>query len=62
MRIFVKLRSFLLLEKDLNDRIDQLELGTNKIFKIVFERLDSIEDATPALTPSRKKISIKVKN
>ena len=40
MRIFMKLRSFLLLEKNLNDRVSTLETGTNQMFKTVFERMD----------------------
>lgn len=62
MRIFTRLRSFLLLEQELRKEIKDLKRGTSNMFKIVFERLDSIEDTTPALTPNRKKIGIKVKD
>lgn len=55
MRIFVKLRSFLLLEKGLNERMNKLESGTNKVFKVVFERLDSIEEAIDTKLPTKKK-------
>ncbi len=48
MRIFTKLRSFLLMEENLNKRMDRLESGTNKIFKVVFEKLDALEESTPA--------------
>ena len=58
MRIFTKLRSFLLMEENLNKRMDRLESGTNKIFKFVFEKLDALEESTPALRPSRKKIGL----
>lgn len=58
MRIFTKLRSFLMFEKNLNDRMDKLEAGTNKMFKIVFERLDS--EVAPHLPPNRKKIGLKL--
>lgn len=62
MRIFTKLRSFLLLEKDLVHRVDQLERGTNQMFKIVFERLDDIDEKiTPKLAPNRRKIGFKTK-
>ncbi len=37
IRIFTKLRSFLLLEKGLSERIDKLENGTNQVFKAVFQ-------------------------
>lgn len=60
MRIFVKLRSFLLLEKGLNERMNKLESGTNKVFKAVFERLDSIEDVIDTKLPTTKrKIGLK---
>ena len=60
MRIFAKLRSFLLLEKGLNDRMDRLESGTNKVFKVVFERLDSIEEIVDFKVPTkRKRIGLK---
>lgn len=55
IRIFTKLRSFLLLEKGLNERMSRLELGTNKIFKVVFERLDAIEVTIDTKLPSSKK-------
>ena len=59
MRIFTRLKSFLLLEKDLRDKVDNLEMGTNRIFKIVFERLDEFEEmVTPKLSPNRKKIGL----
>lgn len=60
IRIFTKLRSFLLLEKGLNERMSRLESGTNKIFKVVFERLDSIEFVVDTKLPStKKKIGLK---
>ena len=55
IRIFTKLRSFLLLEKNINERLDNLEAGTNKIFKYVFERLDAVEDIIDTKLPSPKK-------
>jgi hypothetical protein len=55
IRIFTKLRSFLLLEKGLNERMSRLELGANKIFKVVFERLDAIELTVDTKLPSTKK-------
>lgn len=54
MRIFTKLRSFLLLEQGLNSRIDRLESNGSKVFKIVFERLDNIEAAIDSKLPKRK--------
>jgi hypothetical protein len=62
IRTFIRLRSYLAMENSLTEKMKKLEQGTNKLFKVVFERLDAIEDATPALKPNRKKIGIKVKD
>jgi hypothetical protein len=53
MRIFTKLRSFHMLEQDLVNRIDYIELNTTHIFKVVFERLDQLEE-TQDLINGRK--------
>ena len=60
MRTFVKLRSFLSIEDSLPEKVNKLESGTNKLFKIVFERLDTIEEyILPRIDPSRKRIGLK---
>lgn len=60
MRTFTKLRSFLAMENSLNGRVNSLEKNTHKLFKIVFERLDKIDDqVTPKLPANRKKIGLK---
>lgn len=60
MRIFTKLRSFLLLENDLEHRMDKLEDGSNRLFKVVFERLDDLDASlSPVLPGNRKKIGIR---
>lgn len=59
IRTFIKLRSFLAMENSLSERVSKLELGTTKLFKVVFERLDAVEESTPPLKPSRKKIGLK---
>lgn len=58
MRIFTRLRSFLLLEQNLSERMDELELQTSQAFRVVFEKLDDLEKATPTLKPQRKKIGL----
>lgn len=59
MRIFTRLRSFLMLEKDLTDRVTKLEQGTNQMFKVVFERMDNYEDMiTPKLPANRRKVGL----
>ena len=60
MRTFVKLRSFLAIENSLPEKVNRLESGTNKLFKIVFERLDTLEEQVlPKVNPSRKRIGLK---
>ena len=60
IRTFIKLRSFLSMETTTSNKVDELEKKTNKLFKIVFERMDSYEEAvTPKLPPHRKKIGLK---
>lgn len=63
MRIFMKLRSFLLLEKNLTDRMNTLETGTNQMFKTVFERMDSLERdfdevVKPKVSEKKRKIGL----
>jgi hypothetical protein len=60
IRIFIKLRSFLVLENPTADKVNSLEKNTTKLFRVVFERLDTIEDIVkPKLSPTRKKIGLK---
>jgi len=59
MRLFIKMRSFLVLENSLGDKVDELEKNTSKLFKVVFERLDEHEEIIyPSLPITRKKIGI----
>ena len=60
MRIFTKLRSFHALESNLANELKDLKDTTNQLFKVVFERLDNLEDQiTPKLPTNRKKIVLK---
>jgi hypothetical protein len=60
MRIFTKLRSYHALESNLAFEVKELKNNSNKLFKIVFERLDTIEDdLSPKLPDNRKKIGLK---
>jgi hypothetical protein len=60
MRTFTKLRSFLAMENSNESRISDLETGiknTHKLFKVVFERLNTVEEnISPKLPANRKKI------
>lgn len=58
MRTFVKLRSFLSMETTLTDRVGKLEKTTNHLFKVVFERLDNLEESLPSHPNDRKKIGL----
>ncbi|MFP5384696.1 MAG: ORF6N domain-containing protein [Bacteriovoracia bacterium] len=60
MRTFVRLRSFLAMDNNLTERIDSLEDDVQKLFKVVFQKLDSIEvQISPRLSPDRKRIGLK---
>ena len=59
MRTFIKLRSFLALESSLSEKVGKLEHGTNYLFKIVFERLDTLEEELPSHSKDRTRIGIK---
>ncbi|MFT6070102.1 MAG: hypothetical protein ACJAT2_002582 [Bacteriovoracaceae bacterium] len=58
MRIFVKLRSYYALEERVEGKIDKLESNVTQVFKVVFERLDSLEEVT-INQKKRKKIGLK---
>lgn len=60
MRTFTKLRSFLAMESSLHEDVGKLKRDTNHLFKVVFERLDSIEsEISPKLPANRKKIGLR---
>ena len=62
IRTFIKLRSFLTIENASSDKLDELGQGTYKLFKIVFERLDSLEELIiPKLNSERRRIGLKDK-
>ena len=43
-----------------SQRVDKLEKDTTKLFRIVFQKMDKIEEIiTPKLAPQRKKIGLK---
>lgn len=44
MRIFTKLRSYYALEERMERKVDKLEQNVTPVFKVVFERLDNLED------------------
>ena len=59
MRTFTRLRSFLAMETKLDKKIDTLGKDTTKVFKVVFERLDAIDEKiAPILPAKRKKIGL----
>jgi hypothetical protein len=62
IRTFIKLRSFLVIENASSDKVDELGQGTYRLFKIVFERLDSLEEIiAPKLDSQRRRIGLKNK-
>ncbi len=59
MRTFIKLRSFLAIENSLPEKVSRIKQSTNKLFKVVFERLGHLEDQIePKLDPKRRKIGL----
>lgn len=59
VRIFIKMRKLLASQESLAGRIEQLESGSDKLFRIVFERLDNLETKAPILPKERSKIGLK---
>ena len=59
MRTFTKLRSYLLIETEKTSRMDKLEEGTNKLFKVVFQRLDDIEEVLNPKNLKKRKIGLR---
>jgi hypothetical protein len=61
MRTFIKLRSFLAMESSLAEQVSKLEKNTNQLFRIVFERLDNLEEGLPSHPKDRKRIGLNLK-
>jgi hypothetical protein len=59
MRTFTKLRSFLAMESSIKEEVGSLKKNTNQLFKIVFERLDNLEECLPEHPRDRKRIGLK---
>jgi hypothetical protein len=66
MRTFTKMRAILLNDEVLSKRMQELEKGTNKVFGLVFERLDTLDEEIlelksdkPLFPTKRKKIGLK---
>ena len=59
MRTFIKLRIFLAIENSLPEKVSKLEQGTNRMFKVVFERLDCLKEiVSPTPIHQRRKIGL----
>jgi hypothetical protein len=57
MRAFVKLRQ-ILIQESLSDRMQKFERNTDQVFRVIFQRLDTLERNTPVLPQKRRKIGI----
>lgn len=55
IRVFNQMRSYLAIENVNADKISKLEKNTNKLFRIVLERMDNLEEVVDSKLPSRKK-------
>ena len=60
MRLFVKLRSYHALEERVERKMNKMETEVTQVFKVVFQRLDEIQNSE--LNESRRKIGIKRKD
>lgn len=58
MRTFVKLRSYYALEERVDRKVDKLEKNVAQVFKVVFERLDNLEEIK-IHEKKRKRIGLK---
>lgn len=61
MRVFTKLRSYYAFEERIECRVNSLEKDVTQVFKVVFERLDNLEDI-PKAHKKRKKIGLNNKD
>lgn len=61
MRIFTRLRSFYALEERIDRKVNKLEQEVTQVFKVVFEKLDGLEDIRKK-GDKRKKIGLKNDN
>jgi phage regulator Rha-like protein len=59
VRTFIKMRQLLASEESLTERLQKLEKGTDKLFRIVFERLDTLDTEVPTLPKKRRRIGLK---
>jgi hypothetical protein len=59
IKMFTRLRKYLASDELLVDRVEQLEKGTDKLFRIVFERFDNVDNMIPLLPKDRNKIGLK---
>lgn len=60
MRTFVKLRSYFALEERVERKVDKLEQNVTQVFKVIFEKLDNLEEVN-FNQKKRKKIGLKGK-
>lgn len=65
MRTFTRMRALLMNDEALSKKMHELEKGTYRVFRLVFERLDTVEKdvsilkkETPILPPNRKKVGV----
>lgn len=57
VRVFTKLRSYYALEERVDRKVNKLEQDVTQVFKVVFERLDNLEEVS-INQKKRKKIGL----
>jgi hypothetical protein len=59
MKAFIALRKTLFSDEVLTKRLNRLEISTNQLFRLVFDRLDSVEAERKITSTKTKKIGFK---
>jgi hypothetical protein len=61
MRVFTRLRSFYAQDEKTNHKVNKLGEDVTQVFKVVFQRLDNLEEKLPSLNEDRRRIGLKNK-
>jgi hypothetical protein len=59
IRAFIKMRQILNQDQSLLDKIEKMEKGTDQLFRIVFERLDALEEIPVSNRRIKKRIGLR---
>ena len=54
IRVFFRMREVLRTNSEFTEKLENIEKNTDRLFKVVFERLDDLETVKPPVLPKRK--------